>query len=199
MPCAQEISDYRNDEVLAMCRAGDWCGVVEYLCKGEHKPLLLWPRPTINAIEFIEKHLKRNNINRLLSLGCGTGLLEWIIQCAVKELNVIGVEVDEEWWSSVYAPPVFHPLNYPNDSAVTESLLNESTALLFCYFNCEPAWMEYLAKFKGSLIIVCGPVLGSGTHSNPQPFQSLTEEWTVVDGIKIGNTHDSIAIYARIK
>jgi len=119
--------------------------------------------------------------------------------CVFLDIKVTGVEVDKDWWTSAYAPPVFHPLNYPDDPEVKHQLGQNNSVLLFCYFNSEPAWRDYLANFKGPLVIVCGPVDGSGTHSNPQPFQNLTPEWTVIDGAKVGDTHDSIAIYARVE
>jgi hypothetical protein len=118
--------------------------------------------------------------------------------CVYTDVRLFGVEVDRNWWTSPYAPPVFHPLHYPEEPEVQRSLKESNTALLFCYFNCEPAWREYLANFNGPLVIVCGPVEGCGTHSDPQPFQNLTPEWTVVDGAKVGNTHDAIAVYARV-
>ncbi|XP_065344482.1 uncharacterized protein LOC135942343 [Cloeon dipterum] len=187
-----------KEEMKDFFENDNWRGAINYLCDGEHKPLLLWPRPTNASIDFIDNHLKRHKISKLVSLGCGTGLFEWIIKTAIRGLTVLGVEVDKDWWTSAYAPPVFHQLNYPDDHEVKEALSSESTALLFCYFNCEPAWRQYLTEFKGTIVFVCGPVEGSGTHSNPQPFQPLTPEWTLIDGMKMENSHDAVALYVKV-
>ncbi|KAF4517142.1 hypothetical protein B566_EDAN006441 [Ephemera danica] len=114
-------------------------------------------------------------------------------------MEVEGVEVDEAWWTSNYAPPTFIPLSYADSEAAQQTVASRTdSVLLFCYFNCEPAWRSYLKHFAGNMVIVCGPGKGSETHSDPQPFQPLTPEWTIVDGHRVGNSHDHIAVYVRI-
>jgi hypothetical protein len=125
-------------------------------------------------------------------------LMDFYIMLLNAGLEVVGVEVDEAWWTSPYAPPTFVPLLWADDTTTQDVIKCQDSALLFCYFNCGPAWRNYLEHFNGSLIVVCGPTEGSGTHSDPQPFQSLTPQWTVVDGHRVGQSHDYVAIYSRI-
>jgi hypothetical protein len=68
-----------------MC-AGDWKGVIDFLNFGEHRPLLLWLRPDLAIFELIAKALSNHSISQLISLGCGTGLFEWMIQSAFPGL-----------------------------------------------------------------------------------------------------------------
>lgn len=49
---------------------------------------ILWVQPTEEDLLFIEKIMKDENISLIVSVGCGTGLLEWLIINATGEENV---------------------------------------------------------------------------------------------------------------
>lgn len=54
------------------------------------KRKLLWFWPTENDLSVIKEIFKALNINQILSIGCGNGLLEWILMEAISVLkNVI--------------------------------------------------------------------------------------------------------------
>lgn len=42
----------------------------------------LWIRPSEENLFFIAQAVREENMNEVVSIGCGTGLLEWLIQCA---------------------------------------------------------------------------------------------------------------------
>lgn len=43
-------------------------------------PLLLWARPQPCCLYAISHHVRRAGLSALTSIGCGTGLLEWLLQ-----------------------------------------------------------------------------------------------------------------------
>lgn len=112
-------------------------------------------------------------------------------------MAVIGIEVNQAWWESRYSNPQFitlsyadsfHPPNIPSDYA-----------LLFCYFNNEQAFVEYVANYDGNIIIIIGPGEGRGTHTNPTPFNPNfgCEQFELLTSQEVKDTKDFIAIYER--
>lgn len=48
--------------------------------KIEERSRYLWAWPDDNILKFLKHNLQKLSIKRILSVGCGSGLLEWIIQ-----------------------------------------------------------------------------------------------------------------------
>ncbi|RZF43819.1 hypothetical protein LSTR_LSTR006360 [Laodelphax striatellus] len=134
----------------------------------------------------------------LVSIGCGTGLLEWLLMMATG-LKVIGLERDRLYWSS---KPNFKPFLqhlYPEDSNFVECCTSDKYALAFCYFNYREAFDEYVDNYKGTCVIIIGPGEGRGTHTDPEPFNPKfrSERWRLKESQEICGTKDYIAVYAR--
>jgi hypothetical protein len=118
---------------------------------------------------------------------------------------VNGVEIDETWWNSKYAPTPFVNLSYTN-GVISENFLQSSIqsdgwnfALLFCYFNNGDAFREYLKHFKGKSIVIIGPP-NHVRVTDPSPMSPNfrnEESWTLVASRKFGKHQDLIAIYNR--
>ena len=51
----------RKEQVLECMREDDWKGVLDHFNTDDkyHEPLLVWIRPSVEAIRFIEVELKR--------------------------------------------------------------------------------------------------------------------------------------------
>lgn len=119
-------------------------------------------------------------------------------QFNVIGLNVIGYEVNQEWWESKYSNPQFIQLQYVDPSKKTS--LNSNSALLFCYFNNGPAFREYVKEYTGKLIFIIGPGYGKGRHTDPDPFNPNFEDktWSLYDYQEVRNSKDFIAAYVKI-
>lgn len=127
-------------------------------------------------------------------------------------MNIVGLEVDSNWWNSKYSPKPFIPLKYLNptqkiNSAFLEQTVNHSKkgiknfALLFCYFNCKPAFQEYVNSYRGNHIIIIGP--GKNTErftecSPTEPPFTNTQKFQLVRLSEFGDNKDHIAIYERL-
>ncbi|XP_049835374.1 uncharacterized protein LOC126279026 [Schistocerca gregaria] len=191
-----------REQLVHSYKNGDWRNILSLLnvdhgeCTSCFRHLL-WVQPTEEDLLFIGKTMKDENIPLIVSVGCGTGLLEWLITNATG-LAVIGVEVDRAWWESPYAPPTFIPLRFVKDDDELTKLPKEH-ALLFCYFNNNTAFYDYLKVYEGGWLIIIGPTIGSGRHSKPAPFDKDFQDvgWKLQTFKEIGHTKDYIAIYKR--
>lgn len=47
---------------------------------------MLWIRPELSDLEYIKKAVESERLHKVVSIGCGCGLLEWLIQTATGEL-----------------------------------------------------------------------------------------------------------------
>lgn len=43
------------------------------------KSRFLWAWPSENCLTILKEVLQKNNVQSILSIGCGSGLLEWIL------------------------------------------------------------------------------------------------------------------------
>lgn len=69
-------------KILDLYNSNDWENILK-LNENSNKDTalrILWVWPSIRNLEFIEETIQQNSCNGIISLGCGCGLLEWIIQ-----------------------------------------------------------------------------------------------------------------------
>ncbi|KRT80355.1 hypothetical protein AMK59_6485 [Oryctes borbonicus] len=157
---------------------------------------LLWIWPSIDNMNFLKRLIIENDLNGLASVGCGCGLLEWMFR-EFSDMNVLGYEINKEWWTSKYSIPMFIDLIYCNQE--TKPKLNPKYALLFCYFNDGEAFRKYIRSYSGNLVFIIGPGEGKGTHTEPRPFKPGFENnnWMLHDYQEVKDTKDFIAAYIR--
>lgn len=179
--------------------------------------LVTWPLPMEkNLIEFAQFVISKK-VFTIYSIGCGSGLLEWLMlkfitverdkQKMSKNDNVklIGVEVDSNWWNSIYSPPKFIPLQFYPETFQIENKFGQSNDMtIFCYFNNLKMFSEYLASFRGKFVVLIGPI-SSEQFCSPGPkelaenFNELpTNEWDLIKCEQFGFISiDHLAIYKR--
>ncbi|XP_045591794.2 uncharacterized protein, partial [Procambarus clarkii] len=158
-------------------------------------PLLLWVRPQPCCLQALAAHVRQASLSALASIGCGTGLLEWLIS-ATTGLSVTGYEVNCGWWSSRYAPPTFIPFTYvdPDDCPPA---VPPSHALMCCYFNNGQVFRQYVAAYKGPVLIIIGSVNGSHHHTEPHPLDYVhVHPWILTHTHHISQD-DLLACYVR--
>lgn len=70
------------DQVLDFYSRNDWKKVLRLNEKSECKEALklLWAWPSEGNLQFLKGALEENGLKGVASVGCGCGLLEWIIQ-----------------------------------------------------------------------------------------------------------------------
>ncbi|XP_034247191.1 uncharacterized protein LOC117648649 [Thrips palmi] len=203
--------DARWGELQRLRQQGDWEAALA-ACSARHDPLLLWLQPTMDILRFIGDAARRHGVRDVISVGCGSGLFEWLLASATG-LDVLGLEVNRGWWESRYSPPTFLPLVFPDEdgdqSAVEEALRGRSdSCLMFCYFNDTAAFLEYQRAFRGRLLVVAGPVHASHighaapsaptAHCHPHPFsKDIPSPWKLDASTPIGSTGDYVAVYTR--
>ncbi|XP_066249053.1 uncharacterized protein [Euwallacea similis] len=186
------------EKIRSLQRLGDWRSILNLNNEGSlddfKRRKLLWAWPTEDNLAFLCAFFSRHEITGVMSVGCGCGLLEWIIE-EYSGLQVMGVEVNKEWWESKYAVAPFIPLTYFNE----DFQCPQSFALMFCYFNNGPAFRNYIKHFRGLMVVIIGPAQGAGRHTDPQPFNPDfgQSHWRLEASQEIRQTKDFIVIYLR--
>lgn len=68
-------------KVLDLYEHNDWQKMLKLNEKSDNKNALklLWVWPSMKNLEFIKNTIEENYCDGIISLGCGCGLLEWII------------------------------------------------------------------------------------------------------------------------
>ncbi|KAH8381774.1 hypothetical protein KR009_000179 [Drosophila setifemur] len=171
------------------------------------KRKLLWVWPTSNDLNNFNQILTTKGIQSILSVGCGSGLLEWLISATGgQKISMYGLEVDRNWWQSKYSVRSFIPLNYVEDAEeVNPHFLNcccndsSPSALLFCYFNNRRAFLDYLRIFQGRWLIIIGPQPALGIHTDPNPLQPQlpVNKWSLRERLN-WTDRNIVAFYERI-
>ena len=59
--------------------SGDWKGVMQLYENGFYDNSILWFKPSLAVLDFLKRHLSILNIKGVTSVGCGTGLFEWLL------------------------------------------------------------------------------------------------------------------------
>lgn len=197
-----------EDCLIALSDANDWHGVIECSSKFDfnEKTKFLWAWPSVECLNWLKDQLETNRIDGILSIGCGSGLLEWLISKTIG-IQVAGVEKNRSWWQSKYSPKKFIELKFASD-CITKAFLrsclpsnSNQRAMLFCYFNNRNAFLDYVRAFEGDIIIIVGP---TDTHivTDPNPLnpQFDEDEWSLIGCYKFNDQNSNcIGIYKREK
>ncbi|XP_053946883.1 uncharacterized protein LOC128855751 [Anastrepha ludens] len=176
----------------------------------DKRRILMWIWPTENELLKFGSLLAAHKVEHVLSIGCGNGLFEWIVQESLG-ISVNGIEIDRAWWESKYSTKSFINLNYIDDLKNEDveqvdylqkccKLKNWNFALMFCYFNDRIAFLNYLKNYKGNSLLIIGPITGMDVFTDPLPLEPHFPEksnWRLKDTIRIGKK-DAIAFYANI-
>ncbi|KAF5301132.1 hypothetical protein FQR65_LT08962 [Abscondita terminalis] len=192
------MEDENIDLIISLYDENNWKEILK-LSEKTREPIttrLLWVWPTTRNLKFMKETLIENQINGVISIGCGTGLLEWLLH-KYTNFSVIGYEVNKEWWTSKYSMPQFIDVQFLTMPPKSE-YLPKNYALLFCYFNNGEAFQEYISVYHGKLLFIIGPGKGRGTHTNPDPLKpNLNDTWGLSTYEEVGDTKDIIAVYVK--
>lgn len=68
--------------VLDLYKRNEWQNILKLNEMSDNKTALklLWVWPSIKNLDFIKNTVEENSCDGIISVGCGCGLLEWIIQ-----------------------------------------------------------------------------------------------------------------------
>ncbi|XP_027233232.1 uncharacterized protein [Penaeus vannamei] len=193
-----------REKVVALYEKGDASHVLHLMAAATFTPedrrttawdpLLLWVRPGRCCIEAIADHVREGRCGGLASVGCGTGLLEWLV-CALTGISVSGYEVNAAWWASRYSPPRFIPLAFVEPDAPPPAV-PPSLALMCCYFNNGDAFRKYVDSYDGPAMIIIGSI-DKNRHTDPRPLDyAHVHPWTLTHTHPISDT-DLIGFYVR--
>ncbi|XP_055851425.1 uncharacterized protein LOC129915774 [Episyrphus balteatus] len=200
------FKDSFEEQLRVLTDEKDWEGVLKLseTLPLDKKSKYLWTWPTGEALQIIKSTLHELGIGKLLSVGCGTGLLEWIIKESIGAA-VYGLEVDRSWWESSYSPISYIKLNFINDVHMDPCFLQECCdtkdwdfGMVFCYFNNGKAFHDYLRLYKGSVVIIIGPAPGVGIHTDPPPLKAdfCDSGWKMLKYFNISKD-DIISFYTK--
>ncbi|XP_053975841.1 uncharacterized protein LOC128874801 [Hylaeus volcanicus] len=195
------VDENIEEKIIDLYSQGKWIDIVNLDCISNEfeKCRLFWVLPTINDLNWIKEIIDKHSLAGLASIGCGCGLLEWLFR-EYSGLDVIGIELDRSWWRSKYSPPLFlENIFFVQENNIENLCLSEKYALLFCYFNNELAFSDYVANYKGNLIFVIGPEDGQHRFTDPMPFDTKFDEygWKLLDKKQVERSNDYITVYAR--
>ena len=109
-------------------------------------------------------------------------------------IEVIGYEVDRAWWQGRYGVKPFIEHIYIDE--VKTRHVPEGSVLMTCYFHSWQCWNQYLAEFRGDIVIVIGP------HTNdhltfPEPRHMLSDPRFVLESQRDIAGGDKIVILRR--
>lgn len=204
--------------------SGDWRTIRQIVSQvpEDERRKFSWIWPTEECLKYLGRSLEICGITKILSIGCGSGLFEWILQESCGEfffsvkkysqlifvkfwegIKVSGLELDKSWWTSSYAPDTFIPLNF-TETPINADFLQKCAGssdfcLMFCYFNNDAAFRDYLRHFRGDFVVIGGPKLGAGIHTDPSPDALLGDKfWELKAKIDVGDSTNIITIYQKL-
>lgn len=198
-----------EDCLVTLSNADDWYGIIKVgeLYSIEERTKYLWAWPTVECFQWIKAILNENHTEKILSIGCGSGLLEWLIS-KTTGINVIGLELDRSWWQSAYSPMKFIELKF-TEAPITNKFLQECIqmdtdqfALLFCYFNNREAFHEYVRAYNGNLIIIVGPNSEHQIVTDPNPLNPNFEcdDWSLLNYFQFNDQFSNcMSVFRRDK
>lgn len=72
------MEDNFANSVIDLYKEKNWRDIVERFHDHPDRSKLLWVFPTVDNFEFLKKCVEKFGCDRILSIGCGSGLLEWM-------------------------------------------------------------------------------------------------------------------------
>lgn len=78
-----------SSKVLELYNSKDWEKLLDLNSNSDNRDALklLWVWPSSKNLEFIKKVIQEKECDGIISLGCGCGLLEWLIQQSTGKRN----------------------------------------------------------------------------------------------------------------
>ncbi|KAJ6633619.1 hypothetical protein Bhyg_16805, partial [Pseudolycoriella hygida] len=196
-------------QLIELTSSNDWRKVISLnKCYPLSETCLFsWAWPSENCLKILKTVLDKNCVRSILSIGCGSGLLEWILE-ATTGLPVRGIEMSNSLWMSNYSPTQFIKMNFIEGDPSTMYLqecaaTRDDFALLFCYFNNKSAFDNYVEEYHGNVLIIIGPRNDCGIVTDPLPlnpnFCSLNGfEWELESVIDVDDDdYNVVAVYRR--
>lgn len=70
------------ENIITLYKDKKWKEIIYFLntCNNADTRKLLWISPNLKDISWITRIITKNNLRGIISVGCGCGLLEWLIQ-----------------------------------------------------------------------------------------------------------------------
>jgi len=191
--------------------------------------LISWPTPTEKDLAHLASTIYSLKVSHIHSIGCGTGLLEWLLAKALlqyyltsdddmctSKIEITGIEEDFKWWTSSYAPPTFIPLQFLGKDFAAENPFGDFDDLaMFIYSNSISRFKHYVGAFQGAYVLIIGPLAScpgdcdrnlQEHHENyktedlPDNFRLPKNDWKLIVLQKFGLVKtDHFAIYKRIE
>lgn len=201
-------TDTLEDCLVTLSNKDNWHGVIEIgkQFNIQERSKFLWAWPTVDCLWWMKTLLNEHNIETILSIGCGSGLLEWLISRSIG-VKVSGLELDKSWWISPYAPQTFVDLKFTEKQITSDFLQmcantrSDQFALLFCYFNNREAFLQYIRAYDGDFVIIIGPV-NEFVVTDPQPLNPKFEndDWYLLSYYQLEDENQNcISFFKRIK
>lgn len=108
--------------------------------------------PTQSEINLITTHAKNTQMKGITSIGCGTGLLEWLLTENFEPLSVCGIDVGSPL---CLLPQAYWTISYGFVMPKRVACVDDNRALMFCWGDGCP-WKEYIDGYGGRCVIVIG-------------------------------------------
>lgn len=79
-----------DDKLIDLTEKQNWQEILQLnqLYSQNELSRFLWAWPTENCLEKLKTYFINHKITKILSIGCGSGLLEWIIQKTTGIINI---------------------------------------------------------------------------------------------------------------
>lgn len=192
------ISDNNIEKIFSLYNAQKWKEIITSSYTTNDLKRLSWVLPDIDDLYWMNNIVRKHNLFAIASIGCGCGLLEWLLQ-KYSGLDVMGIELDSAWWNSKYSPPKFLKDIIFIEGTSTNFQIPKRYAMLFCYFNNNIAFCNYIENYKGNLILVIGPMQGNNCTTDPLPFDDKFEKynWKLIDKKKLLRSNNYITAYTK--
>lgn len=226
-------------EIISLHTSGNFKGILNliqdvYEASSQDKAkihllhLISWPTPTEKDLSCLAAAIFSLKVSHIHSIGCGTGLLEWLLSKYLlkhyleantdyeRKIEVTGIEADFRWWTSSYSPPQFIPLQFVGKDFAKENPFAEfDDMVMFCYCNSVALFRTYVGAFLGTYVLIIGPLSSTSYElicesenfdedlngvDLPETFNLPKANWKLILLKRFGLVKtDHVAVYKRIE